>query len=209
MASSRSWLALAAGSLISWSLFTLSTTLLFTSSLAITALGGSCASGGSYSIEVECPEAVAVFVPLSIFGGLASVAIALFLCAEFGVSLIELAWSIFFVSLGGAFLYSFVTAGDIIGLVIGIGSVVMGAVPLVFLARFGVRELLRGRVNIRGERFIVANDRSRLLRRTKPQVEATAEPKVTDWVLSLGIFVIAVFSGYTLAELLYASAGSW
>jgi hypothetical protein len=205
----RTWLGRAAGSLVSWFLFTLCMTLLFKSSLSVMALGGSCASGGPYSIEVECPEAVVVFAPLSIFGGLASVAIAIFLSFGFGVSLIDLAWPTLFISLGGAFLYSFAMSGDITGLVVGIMFIAMGGVPLVVVVRAGLRELLLGTVNIRGEKFVVTNDRFRLIPRTNTQAQGAAEPNATDWVLSLGIFVIAVYSGYSLAELLFASAGSW
>mgnify|MGYP001149551442 CR=1 FL=1 len=68
-------LARLAGSALSWFLFALSFTLLFLVSYTVLALGGSCASGGPYEIAVQCPEGVAAFAPLSIFGGLIAVGI--------------------------------------------------------------------------------------------------------------------------------------
>jgi hypothetical protein len=205
----RTWFGRIAGSLLSWFLFTLCMTLLFKSALAVMALGGSCASGGPYSIEVECPDAVALFTPLSIWGGLAAVAIAIFLSSGFGVSLVDLAWSILFVSLGGGFLYSFFASGDATGLIVGVMFVAMGGIPLVILLRAGVREVFIGTINIRGEKFFVENTGFRIVPRPRPELEATVEPTITDWALSLGIFVIAVYSGYALAEWLYAWAGTW
>lgn len=195
-----------AGSLLSWSLFTLSMTLLVKSSLAVMTLGGSCASGGPYVIAVECPDAVAAFTPLSIFGGLAAVGIALFFSLGFGVSLVDVAWTVLFVSLGGAFLYSFTEFGQVDGLVVGILFLLMGLAPLVILIRAGLREMVLGTINVRGQKF--ARDYGtnfRLIPRPHSAVEATVEPTAADWLLSLGLFAVAVLGGYALAEILYAA----
>ena len=64
-----------AGSFVSWFVFALSFTLLYLGSAVVMGLGGYCASGGPYVIETECPDAVVAFVPLSIFTGLAAVAV--------------------------------------------------------------------------------------------------------------------------------------
>ena len=198
-----------AGSLLSWFVFTLCMTLLFKTSLVVMSLGGSCASGGPYSIEVECPESVVLFAPLSIFGGLAAVGLAIFFSLGFGVSLVDLAWSILFVSLGGAFLYSFFALGDITGLVVGVLFVAMGVVPLVILVRGGLREMVLGTINARGEKF--SNDYGssfRLIPRPHSAAEATVEPRAIDWLLSLGLFAVAVTAGYALAEALFAATAS-
>lgn len=61
-------LARVAGSAASWLLFVCCFALLYRTSAIVMGLGGSCASGGPYAIEVECPEAVLLYTPLSIFG---------------------------------------------------------------------------------------------------------------------------------------------
>lgn len=203
----RTPLGRVAGSFLSWFIFTLCMTLLFRASLAVMALGGSCASGGPYSIEVECPEAVVLFAPLSIFGGMAAVGIALFFSFGFGVSLIDVSWSILFVSLGGAFVYSFVALGEITGLVVGVLFIAMGLGPLVILVRAGVREIVLGTINVRGEKFTrEGSSRFRIIPRSHVTVEASVEPTPNDWLLSIALFGFAVFGGYQLAELLWASA---
>ena len=87
-------LARVAGSAFSWFLFVLSFTLLFHVSFTVLALGGYCASGGPYVIAVECPEAVAGFAPLSIFGGLISVGVGAFFTRGFGTPLTSWAWPV-------------------------------------------------------------------------------------------------------------------
>lgn len=203
----RTPLGRVAGSLLSWFVFTLCMTLLFQTSLAVMSLGGSCASGGPYSIEVQCPESVVVFAPLSIFGGLGAVALAIFFSLGFGVSLVDLAWTILFVSLGGAFLYSFIAFGDVTGLVVGVMFLAMGVVPLVILIRAGVREMVLGTINVRGEKFARDYGSSfRIIPRPHSRVDATVEPRALDWLLSLGLFAVAVVGGYAFAQLLWASA---
>ncbi|MEQ1854678.1 MAG: hypothetical protein ABMA01_24180, partial [Chthoniobacteraceae bacterium] len=80
------------GSAGSWFLFSLSFSLLFQVTITVMALGGTCASGGPYEIAVECPDNVAAFAPLSIFGGLLSVGVSLFLAQGFGTPLSAWAW---------------------------------------------------------------------------------------------------------------------
>lgn len=205
----RTPLARVTGSLLSWFVFTLCMTLLFQTSLAVMSLGGSCASGGAYSIAVQCPESVVIFAPLSIFGGLGAVAIAIFFSLGFGVSLVDVAWTVLFVSLGGAFLYSFLAFGDVTGLVVGIMFLAMGLFPLVILVRAGVREMVLGTINVRGEKFARDYGSSfRIIPRPHSQVEATVEPRAADWLLSLGLFAVAVGGGYAVSELLWAAASA-
>ncbi len=85
------------GSVVSWALFTFCFTLLLLGAITVMGLGGYCASGGAYVIEIECPEAVAVTMPLSIFGGLAAVAIGVIFARGFGVPVVAWAWPILFV----------------------------------------------------------------------------------------------------------------
>src|SRR4051812_49093617 len=147
-ASASTWttspLARFAGSAISWFLFVLSFSLLFQVSTSVLALGGYCASGGPYEIAVECPEAVAAFAPLSIFGGLIGVGIGVFFTRGFGTPLTSWAWPSLFCGLGIAFLAGFFTAGDITGLIVGTMFEIMGLVPLVLELRASPQRLLIG-----------------------------------------------------------------
>ena len=88
------------GSAVSWLLFSISFTLLYQVSAVVMGLGGFCASGGPYVIETQCPDAVVIFAPLSIFGGLIAAAIGLFFARGFGTPLVIWAWPILFVGLG-------------------------------------------------------------------------------------------------------------
>ena len=72
------------GSFASWLLFSFCMMLLIQGFFGLMSIGGSCASGGPYVIETECPDAVALFMPLSIFGGLASIALAMAFTQGFG-----------------------------------------------------------------------------------------------------------------------------
>jgi hypothetical protein len=199
-------LARIAGSFASWFLFSLCMLLLLQGMFAVLALGGSCASGGPYSIEVECPENVVLFVPLSIFGGLASVGIALFVARGFGTSLIELAWPILFGSLGGGFLWAFFASGDIVGLIIGVLFETMALVPLVLSLRSNASGVFLGAVSVRGEPFYVKRmDRYSFFRVSQSPVDEPPHPTALDWALSLGVWSIAVLLGYLAARGLWAS----
>lgn len=199
-----------AGSVISWFLFALCITLLFNSTLVVMALGGACASGGAYEIRVECPPGVALFAPASIFGGFIAAAISLWFSFGFGVSLLDLAWPILFTSLGGGFIYAFVISGDLTGLVVGILFILMGLTPLWFLLRAGAREIVLGTINLHGEKFVADdNGRSRILPRPHPSMEATVHPQPADWLLSIGLFAVAAFTGYQLGQWLYAASVLW
>ena len=76
------------GSLVSWFGFAVCFSLLYLTAVTVTSLGGYCASGGPYVIEVECPDNVVAFAPLSIWGGLLAVAIAIVFAQGFGTQLI-------------------------------------------------------------------------------------------------------------------------
>jgi len=123
------------GSAASWLLFTFCFTLLFLGSAVVMGLGGYCASGGPYVIETECPDAVVATMPLSIFGGLAAVAIGAIFARGFGTPLVSWAWPILFVGLGLGFLVASTAPGGITFLIIGILFVLMGGVPLVLEVR--------------------------------------------------------------------------
>lgn len=117
-------------------------TLVFLSMRAVMDVGGFCAEGGPYEIQTHCPEGTALLLPLSIFGGLGSAALAGWKGARIGgpfAGLVALAWPALFISLGWNFLeYGLWPPGDEGGivwgwLIPGIIFEVMGIVPLLGL----------------------------------------------------------------------------
>jgi hypothetical protein len=116
-------------------------TILWLSMRAVMGIGGACASGGPYVPAVECPDAVVLLTPLSIFGIFIFGGLAAWGGANVGgrwLALIALGWPALFLSLGWNFLeFGFNPPGGNDGELVwswifcGIVFVVMGAVPLV------------------------------------------------------------------------------
>ncbi len=204
------WRAL--GSFASWLLFAFCFSLLSMGSAVVMGLGGYCASGGPYVIETECPEAVAVTMPLSIFGGMAAVAVGLYLTRGFGVPLVSWAWPVLFVGLGTGFLVASTQPGGITFLIIGIMFVIMGAVPLVIEARASVRNLFLGTSNVAGVKFQdTGRGRASYLQLGRwgaPDSDERVVPTAGDWTLALGIAIVAIGLGIYLANQLYVALGS-
>ena len=200
------------GSVVSWSLFAFCFTLLFAGAITVMGLGGYCASGGPYEIAVECPDAVAVTMPLSVFGGLAAVAIGVFLARGFGVPLVSWAWPILFVGLGAGFLFVGVLAfafGGLMFVIIGVLFVVMGLVPLVLALRASPRALFLGATNSNDVAFARSSDRvpSRFVptRFSGALAEGELEPNFGNWLASILLFLISAGAGYWLGDLLFSS----
>jgi hypothetical protein len=201
-----------AGSVVSWSLFAFCFTLLFAGAITVMGLGGYCASGGAYEIAVECPEAVAVTMPLSVFGGLAAVAIGVFLARGFGVPLVSWAWPILFVGLGGGFLIVGVLAfafGGLMFVILGVLFVVMGLVPLVLALRASPRALFLGTTNSRDVAFARAGEsvqrRFVPMRLSTASLEGELEPTAGNWLVSILLFLISAGAGFWLGNLLFSS----
>ncbi len=179
------------GSAASWFLFTLCFTLLFQSALVVIGLGGSCASGGPYEIAVECPENVAVFTPLSIFGGLAAVGIALIFSQGFGTPLPAWSWGVLFVGLS----IPFAIGGGVTGFVLCALFVVMGLVPIVLELRANPLRTFIGSVTARGEAFVFADGTRRSLMSMSAPTDGTRVPTFWDGLVGLGIPVVATGLG--------------
>ena len=199
------------GSGVSWLGFTFCFTLLYLSSAVVMGLGGYCASGGPYVIETECPDAVVATTPLSIFGGLAAVALGAYLTRGFGMPLISWAWPILFVGLGAAFLIASAQPGGITFLIIGVLFVAMGLFPLVLEVRASLQNLLIGTKNVAGVTF-EQGERSRASylqfgRWDKTDSDDTVMPTVGDWTLALGIAIVAIGLGIYFASQLFAALG--
>jgi hypothetical protein len=115
-----------------------SITVLWYGMRAVLDVGGFCASGGPYQIDVVCPDAVIATTPLSIFGGLVSLGLMLWGGSALGgswIGLAFLAWPALFISLGWNFLQYGLFSPD--GgwvwswLFCGVLFILMGAIPLV------------------------------------------------------------------------------
>jgi len=197
------------GSVVSWLLFTLSFTLLYQVSAVVMGLGGFCASGGPYVIETECPEAVVVFAPLSIFGGLAAAAIGLLFARGFGTPLVIWAWPVLFVGLGIDFLAASFLPGGVANVVVGIVFVVMGLVPLVIVLRVGAARLLIGTTNVHDRPFRDGRGPTPIFSVGRTADEEGAEPATAgDWALALGVSLPSIIAGVWLGLLVFRSIGA-
>jgi hypothetical protein len=118
--------------------FVVCLTLMYLSMRSVMDVGGSCASGGPYTISRPCPQGVAWVMPLAIFGGLFFVGMTfLGVFEEGGPRPYAFAWSALFIALGWNFIdYGVDPPGggtSVSWLVCGAIFFVMGGAPLVFL----------------------------------------------------------------------------
>lgn len=188
-----------AGSALSWILFAFSFTSLYQVASIVSGLGGFCASGGPYVIQTECPESVVLFAPLSFPGLFISAAIGWFLARGFGTPLIVWGWPILFIGLGWQFILTGLR-GDVTGWVVGILFIVMGAAPLVFELRAGLRRVLVGRTDVFDRPFIEREDAPRTVYQFSRMQEGERVPAGPGaWALSLGLFVASAGLGSWLS----------
>ncbi|MCU1440882.1 MAG: hypothetical protein JWP85_1879 [Rhodoglobus sp.] len=161
-------------------------------------LGGSCASGGPYEIAVECPDNVAAFAPLSIYGGLLAVGISLFLARGFGTPLTTWGWPVLFIGLGLAFLL----ANELTGYIIGGLFVVMGAAPLLLELRGSPQRVFLGQRAANGVQFYEGERARRsLLSPTAPNPENAIQPTTAHWLVALAMPVLFGGLGIYVARL--------
>lgn len=201
-----------AGSVVSWTAFAFFFLDLFQSASIVLGLGGYCASGGPYVIETECPDAVVAFTPLSIFGMLAAVAIAVIFARGFGVQLVGWAWPILFVGLGvGFFVGAAGGQGVVVNILLGVMFVVMGLAPVVLVVRAGgLAATLVGTVSLGGRRFAQTEGAPRYFG-IAPMARADGEGSATgtDWLISLGLWIASVALGAWASVAAFAAvAGS-
>lgn len=197
------------GSIASWLLFTLSFTLLYRVSALVMGLGGFCASGGPYVIETECPDAVVVFAPLSIFAGLIAVGIGLFFARGFGTPLVIWAWPILFVGLGIAFLQAAFVPGGTANLVVAIVFLVMGAAPVLLVLRVGAQRLLVGTTNMHDRAFRDSRGPTPIFGIGGSGDDSTAQPATAgDWMLALGASIPSIALGIWLADVLFTAVSA-
>jgi hypothetical protein len=184
------------GSVLSWLLFSLSFTLLVQAVFGVMSVGGACASGNTpYVIAHQCPD-VTVWATPAVFGGLASVALGVWLAQGFGTSLANLAWPILFGVLGGVFVSSF----ELVGYILGGMFLIMALVPLVLSLRASAQRVFLGAVNLRGQRF-VEGERSRPtpLNFNFASSENPVAATFGNWALSLVLWIGSSALGFWLA----------
>lgn len=126
-------------------------TLVFLAMRSVMNVGGFCAEGGAYNIRVHCPQGVPGIMIGSIWGGLILAFAYAVVAARWKIpSLVHLAWSALFLSLGWNFFEYAIdppaaTKGIIWGwLLCGVIFAAMGAVPLFVTVPAIVREFVRG-----------------------------------------------------------------
>jgi hypothetical protein len=199
-----------AGSFLGWLIFTFSFSVFFQTAGVVGGLGGFCAAGGPYVIATECPEAVVVFAPVGLFGMLFGVGVAMFFARSFGTPLYLWAWPIAFVTLGIQFIVGAIgREGMIVNILIGLMFVVMGAVPLWYTIRGGAQPFLIGLANVHGRQFSYRDiGRKSLFAPPRSAEGETVPPVPRDWVLSLGIVVVAMPLGAWLAVLAFNAVGA-
>lgn len=192
-----------AGAVVAWLLFTFFFSLLFQSAGVVMGLGGSCASGGPYVVEVECPDAVVAWTPLSIFGGLLAVAIGLLVQRGFAAPVIVWAWPVLFIGLG----VQFFGAGGPVGIIIGLLFVLMGAAPLIIEVRGGLRRLLLGKTDAHDRRFAERENAPRsLYAMARADAGAAVVPTPRDAVLALVCSLPPAALGVWLGVLVFAAS---
>lgn len=196
-----------AGSALSWIVFAFAFTGLYQAAAAVMSLGGSCASGGPYAIETECPESVILFAPGGIFGIFLSFGLALAFARGFGVSLTAWGWPIMFTVLGiQFFLGGGGGQGWVVNIVVGLLFVVMGLAPVWFFASStALVPTLVGSRSITGERFVYEGKARRYFGLTPTDGGTEATPTVRDWAISLGLWVVSFALGAWLALLAFAA----
>ncbi|HWH96971.1 MAG TPA: hypothetical protein VNS80_01265 [Pseudolysinimonas sp.] len=190
-----------AGSVVSWALFAFFFLGLYQAAAVVIGLGGYCASGGPYVIETECPEAVIVFAPVGIFGMMAAAGVALVFARGFGVSLVAWAWPILFVGLGIQFILGATAGvGIISNIVIGVMFIVMGLVPVWFVASSkALVPTLVGSVSVSGARFQYEGKARRYFGLTPTEAEDVATPTALDWAIAIGLWIVSVALGSWLS----------
>ncbi len=198
------------GAAFSWLLFTFSFTTLYLTAFTVMSIGGYCASGGPYQIEVQCPDNVLAFTPWNIFGGMHRRSLSR--CSSRRIRNATRA-------LGMAdplhrpehpFFYSAVY-GAWGNIVIGLMFAVMGLGAVwIFFKGGGLRLGLLGKPQHPGQQLHRRRQRQAGVPPDRPPAGASATRRWTrtrgDWMLALGVTVIAGGSGIYLALLAWDAA---
>lgn len=183
------------GSVVSWFSLALALTLLFQAVTELAALGGFCARGGPYVIAVECTDAIVIFAPGSILGGLVGLFLGTWLAQRFGASALAFAWPALFTSLAVTFVRTFVANSDWSLLITGVLFFAMGLVPLVLMLKVAAVRVLVGGVDVRGEPLW-------------PGTPGARRPGPAEWMLSLSLMIAGVAAGLGLGVAWFAAVAT-
>jgi hypothetical protein len=181
------------GAALSWLIYTLSITLLVDAVFGVLAVGGFCASGGPYVIAHQCPDNSG-FAPLGIFGAVIAVAISIFLAQGFGTPLVTWAWPFLFGVLGVVF----VSAGELVGYLIGGMFLIMAVIPLIIELRASPQRVFVGQFAASGDQFF-EGDRARKSFSSSSPISDGQRPTALNWLASLAIAVLFGVAGVALA----------
>jgi hypothetical protein len=195
-----------AGSVLSWAVFAYFFLGLFQVARIVMGLGGSCASGGPYQIETECPDSVLWFAPGGMFGLFLAVGLS-FVARGFGVSLIAWGWPILFIGLGIQF-FAGMTSGQgiVVNIVCGLLFVIMGSGPVWYvIANKVVVPTLVGSRSITGERFGFDGKARRYFGLTPTEGGGETAPTARDWAISVLAWAVSVGLGAWLSLLTFAA----
>lgn len=194
------------GAVLSWTVFAFFFVGLYQALGVVLGLGGACATGGPYEIRVECPDAVALFAPLGLFGMFLALGIAFALAGGFGMSLTAWGWPILFVGLGIQFLLGQGGGqGWVVNIGVGILFLVMGLVPVgYFVSAKALVPTLVGSRNLAGERFSFDGRELRYFGLV-PTGGSSVAPTGRDWAISLGLWAVSVAAGSWLAIAAFAA----
>jgi hypothetical protein len=195
-----------AGAVLSWAVFAYAFLGIYQVGAIVMGLGGSCASGGPFQIEAECPESVIWFAPGGMFGLFLALGLS-FLARGFGVALVAWGWPILFIGLGIEFLAGMTSGqGIAVNIVCGLLFVIMGAGPVWFVLTNKILvPTLVGSRSITGERFAYDGKARRYFGLKPTEGDAETTPTAGDWAISLGVWVASVGLGAWLSLLTFAA----
>lgn len=144
------------GYALSWFLLAGGATAMFVGFMQVIGVGGMCADGGPYQIEVNCPAGSAVTMTVAPFAIAAAVLIGIFMAQGFGVPAHGYFWSLLFGSLGIGFLMGAFGHDDGIvwaWLICGVVFELM-AIPPLFMIRMGWPRSVFGRRRLDGTSLV-------------------------------------------------------
>jgi len=184
------------GAIIAWLLFSFNFTLMYLGSGVVAGIGGSCASGGPFVIETECPAIVLYALPFGFFGVFAACVVAHVFQGGFAAPMLFWGWSILFVGLSIPFFMMIPLGGVVVGVICGTLFVAMGLAPLAFELRAGLGRLVLGKSNVHDVLFTAGSGAQRTLFGFGHEAPGSAlVPTPGDWVLSIVVSLASIAAG--------------
>jgi hypothetical protein len=146
-------------------------------------VGGFCAEGGAYAIEVHCPQGVAWMMPLSIFGMMIGGAIYAFNVVKGSTNFTYLFWTALFGALGWNFLDYAIFKGE----QVDIGWLICGV--MFWLMAFGPLFLLMDK---RVARELMADN--------EDQSDIKTGYRILILIAQIIMIILGIFGGYLLVN---------